>query len=634
MKLKKVIRLLAIVVSLSIVTSSMAFAAETKSSETPKTAAETATESDTQPEKETSSESEPTEESQTNIESEIHTESESRESESQKVTDTGSENVTGSEDMSESQTSKESDSESDKEREKKRKKKETESEEETESAEPDQNELAGQGNSIYSTNEELIGAQQIVIPPAIEESYQFITVKKEYALAKIGRLKVYEEKDKDSRLVGRLSKNGICYILDEDSDWVYIESGEVRGFVKANQLITGKKAKSYVNKKGEENLREAKSIIDPLENTALTFTKTTVYKTKADKVYALANTDGLNVREGKNTEAKILGKLQEGTLCFILNEEEDDEEGWVYIESGSVRGFVKKEYLKTGKKVKKQVKKAGEDTFELAEQLVEPEENSVFYYTLTSTKEAGVSEIIRASMLQFASQFLGNAYVWGGTSLTNGADCSGFVQSIYAEYGYSLPRVAEDQAQYGTKIPVEDALPGDLIFYAKEGYIYHVVMYIGNGITLEAQSSSTGIVNSTVNEANAVWATRIISDEDTDVLDMINNKQGSTLYTEASEENIGEHLGEFKLTSYCSCPICCGVWSGGPTASGNMPIEGRTVAMAGVPFGTKLVINGYIYTVEDRGTPYGHVDVYQNSHEDAVQFGVQYADVYLAKQAN
>lgn len=87
----------------------------------------------------------------------------------------------------------------------------------------------------------------------------------------------------------------------------------------------------------------------------------------------------------------------------------------------------------------------------------------------------------------------------------------------------------------------------------------------------------------------------------------------------------GNYLGRFKLTAYCSCPICCGKWSGGATAGGTVPVQGRTVAMAGVPFGTKLVIGGLIYTVEDRGTPYGHVDIYMNSHTDATNFGVQYA---------
>ena len=62
-----------------------------------------------------------------------------------------------------------------------------------------------------------------------------------------------------------------------------------------------------------------------------------------------------------------------------------------------------------------------------------------------------------------------------------------------------------------------------------------------------------------------------------------------------------------------------------------MPVEGRTIAMGGVPFGTKLVIGGNVYTVEDRGTPYGHVDIYKNSHQDALNFGVQYSEVYLAE---
>lgn len=91
----------------------------------------------------------------------------------------------------------------------------------------------------------------------------------------------------------------------------------------------------------------------------------------------------------------------------------------------------------------------------------------------------------------------------------------------------------------------------------------------------------------------------------------------------------GQYLGKFKLTAYCNCPICCGKWSGGPTASGTEPTQGRTVAIAGLPFGTKLNIGGQVFTVEDRGTPYGHVDVYMNSHDEANVFGVQYADVFL-----
>ena len=97
--------------------------------------------------------------------------------------------------------------------------------------------------------------------------------------------------------------------------------------------------------------------------------------------------------------------------------------------------------------MKKEIEEKGEDTYALAKAKVKPEDNKACYYTVTSVKEASVSGLIRTSMLEYAKQFLGNPYVWGGTSLTKGADCSGFVQSIYAEFGYSIPRVAEDQAE-------------------------------------------------------------------------------------------------------------------------------------------------------------------------------------------
>lgn len=92
-----------------------------------------------------------------------------------------------------------------------------------------------------------------------------------------------------------------------------------------------------------------------------------------------------------------------------------------------------------------------------------------------------------------------------------------------------------------------------------------------------------------------------------------------------------ELLGTFTLTAYCPCARCCGR-AGAPTASGVMPTAGHTVAMGGIEFGTKLLINDTIYTVEDRGTGYGHVDIFMNSHDEALQFGLQHAEVYLIKE--
>lgn len=98
-------------------------------------------------------------------------------------------------------------------------------------------------------------------------------------------------------------------------------------------------------------------------------------------------------------------------------------------------------------------------------------------------------------------------------------------------------------------------------------------------------------------------------------------------YEESSSSSGGTYLGTFTLTGYCNCAQCCGT-AGNLTASGTWPTSSHTVAMGGVPFGTKLLINGEVYTVEDRGTPYGHVDIYFDSHSEALNFGLQYADVY------
>ena len=97
--------------------------------------------------------------------------------------------------------------------------------------------------------------------------------------------------------------------------------------------------------------------------------------------------------------------------------------------------------------------------------------------------------------------------------------------------------------------------------------------------------------------------------------------------SESSDSSQGKYLGNFTLTAYCNCAQCCGT-AGNLTASGTVPTAGRTVAMAGVPFGTQLLINGNVYTVEDLGTPYGHVDIYFDNHSDALSFGLQTAEVY------
>lgn len=447
------------------------------------------------------------------------------------------------------------------------------------------------------------------------------------------------------RTVGTLSQDGLLYILKEENGWLYVESGNVRGFVKTSEVYTGDaaqeildvyqtKAQKKAEKAGMEytgiegTAKTAEATVDAKENQAYTYLRATVNPTVAEKDYALVNdqigTGILNIKEENNPDARTVGTLKQGQLCYILADKDAD---WVYIESGDVRGFVEKKYLDNSDETKQQITTTGEEQYKTAEETVKPEENAALYYTLASVEEGTPSGEIRESILQFASQFIGNPYVWGGTSLTDGADCSGFVQQIYKQYGYDLPRVADDQSQCGTKIPVEDAQPGDLIFYAKEGHIYHVVMYAGDGKTIEAASTKLGIIESKVNTKNAVWATRIINDNYTLAGGGISN-------VNATNEMYGQNLGNFQITYYCACEICCNK-ADGITATGTPVVEGQTIAVDPrvIPYGTKVIIGGHIFTAEDCGGAIqgNHIDIYVNNHAEATALGVTNADVFLVK---
>ena len=385
-----------------------------------------------------------------------------------------------------------------------------------------------------------------------------------------------------------------------------------------------------------------------------------------EKTYAIADVNSwLHVREGKGTNQKIVGILPKGSLCYILADADSD---WVYVESGDVRGFVCARYLLRGEEAEKEVSRWQEESFPMAEMWVKPWNNKAYTYTYATTRTLLSSDEARGEVLQYAKKFLGNPYVWGGTSLTNGCDCSGFAQQIFANFGYTLPRTSRQQAKAGTRIPVQEAKPGDLLFYQREsGFIYHVMIYLGDGKVIHAGSEATGILISDFNyEKSTEFAVRVISEEmreskietgdvdngrkEENSVDNQTTENGNGGKQKAGAENVqntsaenstagdrlesasGKYLGNFKLTAYCNCAVCCGRWAGGPTASGKMPVQGRTIATGVLPFGTKLNIGGKIYTVEDRGTPYGHIDIYMERHADAEEFGVRYADVYQSEE--
>ena len=383
---------------------------------------------------------------------------------------------------------------------------ESESEKESETDPPE--EESESETSEYGSNEELLAHQNIVIPPKLELEFRFTKVDKRYALVRSEKgASVYEKKSDDAREVGELEYYGLAYILDDAGDgWYYIESGNVRGFIHAEDVVADETAERIVKVKGLDELPLARLIVARTENEAFTYTHTTVQDVMASRVYAIAAKD-LEIREQRKDGARTTGTLAKGGLCYILA---DGDKDWIFVESGNARGFVKRTELTLGAKADSIVSEKGEKNLTLADVKVKPEENKACYYTFTSVQEASQEAKTRESMVNFALQFLGNPYVWGGTSLTNGCDCSGFVQSIYAYYGYSLPRVADAQSGYGMQIPISSAQPGDLIFYAKNGYVYHVSMYIGNGQVVHAAGRKLGIITSGIS-GNAVWATRIIT---------------------------------------------------------------------------------------------------------------------------
>lgn len=201
--------------------------------------------------------------------------------------------------------------------------------------------------------------------------------------------------------------------------------------------------------------------------------------------FAIANVStSLNIRSGPGVEYEVVGKIPSEGLMVV----QGYEKGWCAISSGEVAGYVCGDYLCSPEETACMIEEVGVDSLPAAE---------------------AVSKV-RTELIDYASQFIGNPYVWGGTSLTNGADCSGYVQSVYREFGVELPRVSRDQAVVGEKISLEDAQPGDLIFYARQGSVYHVVINLGGGQVLGASCEAKGICISNVDTRHAVWAVDVL----------------------------------------------------------------------------------------------------------------------------
>ena len=257
------------------------------------------------------------------------------------------------------------------------------------------------------------------------------------------------------KAIGKLHRGSAGTILGKKGAWVKISSGSLKGYVKKEYLATGADAEKLAEKYG---------------------TKYAVLK---------KGTSVLNVREEKNTSSDIVTQLPEGKRYTVKSENAD----WCKVKVKGKSGYVAKEYVHT------------KYSFKEAKSLKKKTKETVRSYASENKAE---------SLISYAKQFIGNKYVWGGTSLTNGTDCSGFTLRVFQKFGYSLPRTSAEQAGCGSSVKLSELKPGDLVFYKRGGRVHHVAIYIGGGQIVHAAGAKWGIITSNMNYSRVSHARRIL----------------------------------------------------------------------------------------------------------------------------
>lgn len=355
------------------------------------------------------------------------------------------------------------------------------------------------------------------------DNFRFHKVSKIYSFAKKD-IKVYDSIDKNKKEIGDLKKGNVAFILSKiDDNYSYIESGDVRGFVENKDLISkGEEFDKIISKIKEiyksDDLDEiepkdfyGKTSVKPYENKAFDYIRITTKDVLVKTRYFLSQ-DKLEIKEEKEDSSKTVGTLDSSSIGYVI-EEEDEKSPWIYIESGDVRGFIEKNKVSYGEDIQEKITSQGSSKYKVADKKVELKDNKARFYSLKSTKEP-IKTTNGQELVDYARQFVGNPYVWGGTDPVNGADCSGFAGTIYRTFGYNLPRTAEEQAYVGEKISLSEAKPGDLLFNMDEsGHIYHVTMYAGDGRTVEAANPDVGIINGVVLN-DVCWGTRLLNEKE------------------------------------------------------------------------------------------------------------------------
>lgn len=321
-------------------------------------------------------------------------------------------------------------------------------------------------------------------------------VASEYADIAIAQVDNYvnvrAEANTDSEVLGKLYNNSAATVLETTDDgWYKINSGSVTGYVKAEYVVTG-----------DEELAR-----------------------RVSTRYATVTTTTLYVRTEPSTESSILTMLGEGD-DFVVVDESMKDTGWVIVTTEEGDGYVSTEYVNLWTDFVKAESKAEEEA-RLAKEEAERQaaaaaaeaakkkasrssKSSSGSSTSTSSSAESSSSYSAPSgsdgqaVANYACQFIGNPYVYGGSSLTNGTDCSGFVMSVYAAFGIGLPHSSSGQRSCGYEVSLSEAQPGDIVCYSG-----HVGIYVGNNTIVHASTPSSGIKYSTATYRSVLSVRRI-----------------------------------------------------------------------------------------------------------------------------
>lgn len=271
--------------------------------------------------------------------------------------------------------------------------------------------------------------------------------------------------EEDGKIIGKLYDNSVGNFIEEDNGWYKIQSGNCTGYVKAEYCVTGEAA--------VEVAKEVGTLI------------------------ATVDTTTLYVREEPSIDSTCLGMV--GMSDDLIVTEELD--GWVKVDIEEGFGYVSKEYVtlktefvkaesKEEEEARLKKEKEERDKANAAARAAQAAQQPAVAASDSSATYVASGSGTGADVANYALQFVGNPYVYGGSSLTNGTDCSGFVMSVYAHYGVALPHSSSGDRNVGYDVGgLENAQAGDIVCYSG-----HVGIYIGNGQIVHASTSKTGII--------------------------------------------------------------------------------------------------------------------------------------------